>query len=346
MKNIAHYFFPHKANNHQPYLTRHPALASLLLLLMTVQTSLNIFYSSRPQVLGFATSIYQQEIIDLTNAQRQQQGLGGLKHNPKLDEAAKLKAMDMFAKNYWAHISPDGIDPWHWFQVVSYGYLSAGENLAQGFDTSNGVVNAWMASPSHKENILYNKFTEIGVAIVNGTLQGEETTLVVQLFGLPQGSNAKLAVNPQPANPTAKPTAKPPTVIPTTQPTLTTIPSPLPTEVLPSETPTPTLVPDFAQEDGQSDGQKTVLGPAAGFTNQPPSRVSMVLSMLSDHRNLSISRLLTIFMLVGLITLFAIDSFIIWHRRVGRQNAHRFVYASILVLALINTIYTSAGTIL
>ncbi len=78
-----------------------------------------------------------------------------------------------------------------------YQYEFAGENLAKNFIFSQAVVDAWMASPSHRENILRNDYTEVGYAIVNGVLNGEETTLVVQMFGKPLGA---IAMN-QMANP-------------------------------------------------------------------------------------------------------------------------------------------------
>ena len=61
--------------------------------------------------------------------------------------------------------------------------MYAGENLAKGFRTAEGVHEAWMASPTHKENIMSPNYKDIGVAVVEGTLLGKETTLVVQMFG-------------------------------------------------------------------------------------------------------------------------------------------------------------------
>jgi hypothetical protein len=115
-----------------------------------------------------------------------------------LSEAARQKAGDMFAFNYWAHVSPSGRTPWAFFTDVGYKYQYAGENLARDFRDPGAVVNAWMNSPSHRENIVNSKYQEIGVAVVDGTLQGVETALVVQLFGTPYGSVAsKPQVQPE-----------------------------------------------------------------------------------------------------------------------------------------------------
>ena len=101
----------------------------------------------------------------------------------RLSEAAQKKAEDMFAKNYWAHYSPEGRKPWDFITESGYTYTVAGENLAKNFSDSKQVVDAWMASSSHRDNLLKASYRDIGFAIVNGVLNGEETTLVVQMFG-------------------------------------------------------------------------------------------------------------------------------------------------------------------
>ena len=114
----------------------------------------------------------------------------------------------MLAKNYWAHFAPDGKTPWDFILNSGYQYEYAGENLAKNFLFSDGVVSAWMNSQTHRDNILKSNYTEVGYAIVNGTLNGEQTTLVVQLFGKPLASTLKpeIVINkevevPQPIKP-------------------------------------------------------------------------------------------------------------------------------------------------
>ncbi len=89
----------------------------------------------------------------------------------------------MLAKGYWAHVAPDGTEPWDFFKAVGYKYRYAGENLARDFNSASGAVEGWMASPSHRENMLSPKYKEIGVAVIEGNLNGREATIVVQLFG-------------------------------------------------------------------------------------------------------------------------------------------------------------------
>ncbi len=358
MAKVIHYFIPHKENNHKPYLTRNSGLASILILALAIQTSLNVFTSSRPQILGFATSIYKSEVISLTNQQRQQGGLATLYNNAKLDQAAQLKAQHMFDNDYWAHVSPDGVQPWYWFDVVDYNYVSAGENLARDFDTSSGVVSAWMASPSHRENIMYPNFTEIGIAIVNGNLAGEDTTLVVQLFGKPTPTS-DLVVQPIVTEPTPVPptvTPKPPTPIPTkikpanpTQ-TPTTIPEvPTPTSTLiPTETPTPTITPTPSPAFAYTDPGTTKFnsGSTIGSVANPPNPPNTALTVISNIKSFSLSRLFTIALLAALILLLGSESAVLWYKGIHHPHAHRLVHVGILLLALIGTLYGANGSIM
>lgn len=189
-RKLEHLFIPHSANNYKAGIL-HPGPLSLVVgLFLFFQSSLNFFAVAVPSVLGYASDITPGKIIELTNQKRAEKGLPLLTLDPLLSEAAQRKAGDMFAFDYWAHNSPSGRDPWSFFKEVNYQYLYAGENLARDFADSEGVVSAWLASPTHKDNILNSRYQEIGAAVVNGTLQGMETTLVVQLFGTPTGAVA------------------------------------------------------------------------------------------------------------------------------------------------------------
>lgn len=124
-----------------------------------------------------------QELISFTNQKRAENGAPALSSNAALSNAASKKADDMFAKNYWAHNSPDGTTPWVFIKQAGYDYVYAGENLAKGFNNSTDVVNAWMASPDHRANVLSQNFKDVGFAVKSGSLNGEQTFLVVQEFG-------------------------------------------------------------------------------------------------------------------------------------------------------------------
>ncbi|PJA22650.1 hypothetical protein COX59_02410 [Candidatus Beckwithbacteria bacterium CG_4_10_14_0_2_um_filter_47_25] len=182
-KILSHLFWPHQSNNYKAKTLHISSLSVLMLLVMAGQILITIFSRSIPTVLGIASSITAQELVDLTNAKRVEAGLPALEFNQLLAQAAQAKAADMIVKNYWAHTSPDGATPWVWFKNLGYKYLYAGENLARDFSDSVGVVNAWMNSPTHRENILSNRYREVGIAVVHDNFQGQPTTLVVQMFG-------------------------------------------------------------------------------------------------------------------------------------------------------------------
>lgn len=125
-------------------------------------------------------------VIQLTNVQRQNNGLAVLRENSKLDSAALKKAQDMLTKQYFEHISPSGVGPAELAKSVGYDYLAIGENLAMGnFKDDQDLIDAWMASPGHRANILNSRYREIGVAVIKGVYQGNTVWMAVQEFGLP-----------------------------------------------------------------------------------------------------------------------------------------------------------------
>ena len=132
-------------------------------------------------------TLLQSKIISETNLQRQENGnLPALKENYQLDEAASAKANDLFLNQYFEHISPTGIDPGKLVQNFGYEYIVEGENLILGnFSSEKEIVQDWMNSPEHRANILNNRYTEIGVAIIKGTYKGETVWIGVQEFGFP-----------------------------------------------------------------------------------------------------------------------------------------------------------------
>lgn len=180
---LRHFFLPHHSNNHRAKALHPDVLLVYIFLLAVFNLGFRYIHNQYPTVLGYATDIRVAELLNLTNQKRAALGLSQLRLNEKLSLAASHKAQDMFAHDYWSHNSPQGKTPWDFIVGSGYQYTMAGENLAKNFNTSTGVVDAWMASPTHKDNIVKPGYRDIGFAIVNGTLNGEETTLVVQMFG-------------------------------------------------------------------------------------------------------------------------------------------------------------------
>lgn len=147
-----------------------------------------------PGVLGYASDIKISDLLVDSNKKRVAAGLSELRLNEKLTDAADKKASHMFEKNYWAHISPDGTEPWDFILGENYDYIYAGENLAKNFTHSDEVVEAWMGSPSHRDNLLSPNYDEVGFAVRDGILDGYETTLVVQMFGRPRAKGQVASV--------------------------------------------------------------------------------------------------------------------------------------------------------
>lgn len=184
MKDFLHrLFFPQTSNNFRPGILHHKFLFVAILLLFSAGLLTTFIKSNYPSVLGISSDISNQQLLILTNQQRQENNLPVLTDNQALDQAAANKAADMFSKDYWAHIAPDGTTPWAFIKAAGYNYVYAGENLAKGFNSASDVVNAWMASPEHKANILSSNYKDVGFAVQTGTLNGEDTVLVVEMLG-------------------------------------------------------------------------------------------------------------------------------------------------------------------
>lgn len=186
-------FAPHPHNNHKAKILWPRSIVILIGLFIMGRSFIDMTISLNPGVLGFASQIDPNKIIELTNKERLNVGDTILKENSELDQAALAKATDMFENNYWAHVSPTGTEPWYFVTQSGYKYQHAGENLARDFSNPKDVVAAWMASPTHRMNLLDNKYKDIGVAVLDGYINGVETTLVVQMFGSSQTSVAKIA---------------------------------------------------------------------------------------------------------------------------------------------------------
>lgn len=140
-----------------------------------------------PERLKSADHLNSDKIIELTNTERDKENLSTLVQSDNLSKAAEKKIEDMFEEQYFAHISPvTGQDVTYFVGLYNYGYVLVGENLAMGdFADEEELVQSWMDSPGHRENILKSEFTEIGVAAQLGEIEGRTTWLAVQIFAKP-----------------------------------------------------------------------------------------------------------------------------------------------------------------
>lgn len=184
MKFLKHLFFPQFSNNQRARLIHSQIIFLFVLFFVGASFLLSIGKEKVPAVLGVNVDVAASQLLVLTNQDRANAGLPSLQMNAQLTAAAEAKAQDMFAKGYWAHFAPDGTSPWDFIRAQGYNYVYAGENLARGFTTSSSVVNAWMASPEHRANMLSHNYNDVGFAIEQGPLPGDSNTvLVVEMFG-------------------------------------------------------------------------------------------------------------------------------------------------------------------
>ncbi len=321
---LHHWLVPHEHNNHRGRALHQDSLLALVLLLGIFNLGIRAFKGTAPDVLGYATDIRIEQLFSATNAKRAEAGLPALTLNGTLSQAAAAKAADMFANNYWAHNSPAGKTPWDFIIGAGYRYTLAGENLAKNFQTSDGVVDAWMNSPTHKANIVKDGYKEIGFAVVNGVLNGEETTLVVQMFG---ATSAPIAQVPKVQAAERKPTSIPsPTTVPVAQvsinPTAATQPQPT-IEVAPTTAPAFTETPVFA---GGLSFDRVVIRPR--------------IDIEAVTNNI-------VFILAGLlIGLLAVDAFIVRKKGVVRLAGHNVAHIVFLGTIVVSGLALTRGSLL
>jgi len=138
-----------------------------------LSTPLSIAYTDSPTYLSV------DGILRWTNRHRETENLKDLALNKTLNSVA--------AANYFEHVSPDGVGPGDLAREFEYDFIIVGENLAKGnFKTDKKLVQAWMDSPGHRENIMKPNFSEIGIAVGQATDNGREVWLAVQSFGTPK----------------------------------------------------------------------------------------------------------------------------------------------------------------
>ncbi len=192
-RRVAHAVVPSHDNQFRPHLIRSHGIVFVIAVVLAMQFVYGVISGQSTDILGRESSIEVADLIDYTNRARAEEGLSPLVENQRLSQAASLKADDMFRYDYWAHTSPRGVTPWKWLQDVGYQYDQAGENLAKNYPTADSTVDAWMNSRTHRENIMNDKYSEVGFAVLDGTLEGRAATLVVAYYGAPEGSRMSIA---------------------------------------------------------------------------------------------------------------------------------------------------------
>lgn len=195
-KSLKQFFVPNESNKYQPHSLKNSSISTVLIIVLLLEFFAIAFLIS-PEFrsrIGNLGAVLPAVLIAKVNNERAEQKLVELVENPILTHAALIKAQDMASRGYFAHVDPDGNQPWHYLNLAGYKYQIAGENLAVNFVDSSEVHRAWMRSPTHKANIVQPRFTEIGIATAEGVYKGKNVTFVVQFFGVPQPESMMASV--------------------------------------------------------------------------------------------------------------------------------------------------------
>jgi hypothetical protein len=311
---VIHYFIPHHKNNFRALILQLPFLIFYPMFLVFLLIFIWQFGTIRPGVLGIFSKINIQEVIEATNRIRAQNGEPTFKTNEALNTAANQKAQDMVKNGYWAHISPTGKTPWDFIKENGYFYSVAGENLARDFYDVSSMISAWMASPSHKENILNRDFSDIGVGMAEGSVGGRETIFIVQMFATP-APETQLAQ------------------------TKSTEAKPAPPEVaaLPK-----TITQKLELEGKEASQEKPLIQTTAGeiIDVQELAARKPLLDYFALQKSLALA------VITFLLILFFFDFAFAAKMRLARPVGHPFAHFAFLLLALFFVWYTNSGMIL
>ncbi len=113
----------------------------------------------------------EARMLDLVNQERVAAGLRPLAPDPELTQVARQHSTDMFARGYFAHVTPEGRDPFERMREANVRFVTAGENLALA-PTLQIAHTGLMRSPGHRANILQRDFGRVGIGIMDGGIHG------------------------------------------------------------------------------------------------------------------------------------------------------------------------------
>ena len=182
---------------------------------------------------GIEMDSVEQQVLTLVNQARGQQNppLPPLAANTALNRAAAWMARDMTTRTALSHTDSTGRDPFQRMKDCGYG-RTGGENIGAGsasggLNSANTIFNAWMASPGHRQAILYPTFTEVGIAYADangGRYWAMDFGYGSTTSGGGGGGTSGVVTSTPTATPSTAPSATPtrtptpaPTAIPTPQ---------------------------------------------------------------------------------------------------------------------------------
>ena len=316
MGKISNFFIANPENEFQPKILNFKVI-------FVVALALGLTRLLLPLSVAESVAVNSSTLMSLINNERSQRNLPTLLTHQSLVGAANIKAQDMIDRDYFAHIDPDG--KYIWNEIVAAGYSPykiLGENLAVDFSTSEGMVQAWIDSPTHRGNLLHPDFVNQGLTAIYGDYQGRYTNLTASLFGA-------LAIS----TPTPPPPPPPP-------PPVVTPPVQSETITAPPETPeTENVVnPTVSKPTGELEKPVNLSPPEntpedllnPGFpTNQTPN----------NPRQLDIVRLVFTIFGIGFLAVLIVDSIIIYRNETktsrGHPSYHLFIFVLLVLVSLL-----------
>lgn len=338
-QHLKDFFIPHTGNNYAPHSLQKAALTGMGVMVVLTFLMANVHSFLWLSSDWLVSTILPAVIVDQTNNERTESVMPALKRNSVLDVAATLKAQHMAERGYFAHYSPEGVSPWHWFDVVNYKFVNAGENLAVHFTDSKAVVDAWMASPSHRANIMNYAYTEIGVGVAEGTYEGFPTIFVVQLFGTPLSSQQFVATV-DPVTTTVLARAEESAVPAEAQVAAAQVAAVLSESIERTEVVADEIKAETVRESLYSDhmATSTEYVATAESTDQTPREISFTLALLTQP--LTLLQLVYYAIALVLVTALSLSVVIEWRT----QNPIQALYSAILLM-LMYGLYTLHTTL-
>lgn len=129
-----------------------------------------------------AQTNYINQLLKLTNQERQAAGLPPLNLSSALTQAAQNHAEDMAKNGLMSHQGSNGSNPTERANQAGYRSSYIGENISAGRDIPQSVVKAWIDDPQHRQNLLNPNYTDVGFGYVKDK-NSQYQDYWVQLFG-------------------------------------------------------------------------------------------------------------------------------------------------------------------
>jgi uncharacterized protein YkwD len=125
----------------------------------------------------------EAQVVDLVNVERARLGCVAIRANDKLTQAARAHSADQAARNYFSHVTPEGVTFSTRISNAGYAWRGAAENIAKGYGTAAAVMTGWMNSPGHKTNIQNCNYLDLGVGVA---ADASGSLIWTQNFGTPR----------------------------------------------------------------------------------------------------------------------------------------------------------------